>query len=160
MRLWPRRQPSGDDQVTAEALVPAVEVGLVATDGVRLDFRHPLVRHAIGQRSTLAERQRAHRALAATSPQPDRQVWHRAAAAGAPDEALAAELEEAGARALRRGGVAAALAAVERSARLSADAAQRIRRYLRAAELAFEWGRPDVVDRLLPGGRCPRRPRP
>ena len=82
-------------------------------------------------------------------PEPDRQVWHRAAAAGAPDEALAAELEEAGARALRRGGVAAAQAAVERAARLSADPAQRIRRYLRAAELAFEWGRPDVVDRLL-----------
>ncbi|SEQ41604.1 ATP-binding protein [Microlunatus flavus] len=139
----------GGDPVTAEALVPAVEVGLVATDGERLDFRHPLVRHAVTQRSTLPERRRAHLALARTLPELDRQVWHRASAADAPDEALAAELEEAGTRARRRGGVAAAQGAFERAARLSGDPAQRIRRYLRAAELAFEWGRPDVVDRLL-----------
>ena len=137
------------DPVTVEALVPAVEVGLVAADGGTLTFRHPLVRHAIRQQATLPERQRAHLALARTSPEPDRQVWHRAAAADAPDDALAAELEEAGARAQRRGGVAAAQAAVERAARLSTDPVQRVRRYLRAAELAFEWGRPDVVDRLL-----------
>ncbi|ABS04201.1 DNA-binding CsgD family transcriptional regulator [Kineococcus radiotolerans] len=135
--------------VTVEALVPATEVGLVAADGGTLTFRHPLVRHAIRQQATLPERQRAHLALARTLPEPDRQVWHRAAAADAPDDALAAELEEAGARAQRRGGVAAAQAAVERAARLSADPVQRTRRYLRAAELAFEWGRPDVVDRLL-----------
>ncbi|MCZ2828984.1 DUF2791 family P-loop domain-containing protein [Modestobacter sp. VKM Ac-2986] len=137
------------EEVTAEALVPAVEVGLVVTDGSELHFRHPLVRHAIRQQATVAERQRVHLAWARTLPEPDRRVWHRAAAAGAPDDALATELEEAGARAQRRGGVAAAQAAVERAARLSADPEQRMRRYLRAAELAFEWGRPDVVDRLL-----------
>jgi DNA-binding CsgD family transcriptional regulator len=137
------------DHVTAQALVPAVEVGLVAIDGRELLFRHPLVRHAVRQQSTVAERQRAHLALARTLPEPDRQVWHRAAAADLPDDALAAELEAAGARAQRRGGVAAAQAALERAARLSADPAQRMRRYLQAAELAFDWGRPDVVDRLL-----------
>ncbi|GAA3552485.1 LuxR family transcriptional regulator [Microlunatus spumicola] len=137
------------ERVTAEALVPAVEAGLVAADDGRLEFRHPLVRHAIRQQSTLPERQRAHLALARTLPEPDRQVWHRAAAADAPDDALAAELDEAGARALRRGGVPGAQAALERAARLSTDPTQRLRRYLRAAELAFEWGRPDVVDRLL-----------
>ncbi|WP_231558470.1 ATP-binding protein [Modestobacter caceresii] len=137
------------DEVTADALTSAVEVGLVAADGGKLTFRHPLVRHAIRQRATLAERQRAHIALAGTLRGTDRQIWHRAAAADAPDDAVAAELEDAAARAQRRGGVAAAQAALERAARLTADPAERARRYLRAAELAFEWGRPDVVDRLL-----------
>ncbi|MGY1986539.1 ATP-binding protein [Blastococcus sp. SYSU DS0669] len=136
-------------EVTAEALAPAVDVGLVAADGGKLVFRHPLVRHAIRQRATLAERQRAHIALAGTLRGADRQIWHRAAAADAPDDAVAAELEDAAARAQRRGGVAAAQAAIERAARLTADPAERARRFLRAAELAFEWGRPDVVDRLL-----------
>ncbi|WP_299951091.1 AAA family ATPase [uncultured Modestobacter sp.] len=136
-------------EVTAEALTSAVEVGLCAADGGALTFRHPLVRHAIRQRATLAERQRAHVALAGTLRGTDRQVWHRAAAADAPDDAVAAELEDAAARAQRRGGVAAAQAALERAARLTADPAERARRFLGAAELAFEWGRPDVVDRLL-----------
>ncbi|MGY1842661.1 ATP-binding protein [Modestobacter sp. SYSU DS0875] len=136
-------------EVTAEALTSAVEVGLVAADGGKLTFRHPLVRHAIRQRATLAQRQRAHIALAGTLRGSDRQIWHRAAAADAPDDAVAAALEDAAARAQRRGGVAAAQAALERAARLTADPAQRVRRYLQAAELAFEWGRPDVVDRLL-----------
>ncbi|WP_222194980.1 ATP-binding protein [Modestobacter italicus] len=136
-------------EVTAEALTSAVEVGLVVVDGGELTFRHPLVRHAIRQRATLAERQRAHLALAGTLRGTDRQIWHRAAAADAPDDAVAAELEDAAARAQRRGGVAAAQAAIERAATLTADPAERTRRYLRAAELAFEWGRPDVVDRLL-----------
>lgn len=137
------------EEVTAEALTPAVEVGLVAADGAELAFRHPLVRHAIRQRATLAERQRAHVALAGTLRDPDRQTWHRAVACDAPDDAVAADLEDAAARAQRRGGVAAAQAALERAARLTADPAERARRYLQAAELAFEWGRPDVVDRLL-----------
>ncbi|WP_369138725.1 ATP-binding protein [Modestobacter versicolor] len=137
------------DEVTAEALTPAVEVGLLSADGSRLTFRHPLVRHAIRQRATLAERQRAHLALAGTVRGGDRQVWHRAVASDVPDDEVAAELEDTAARAQRRGGVAAAQAALERAARLTADPAERMRRYLRAAELAFEWGRPDVVDRLL-----------
>ena len=135
--------------VTVDALVPAVEVGLVSTDGAKVVFRHPLVRHALVQQSTLPDRQRAHLALARTLPEPDRQVWHRAAAAVEPDDGLAAELEEAGARAQRRGGVGAAQAALERAARLSTDPGERVRRSLRAAELAFDWGRPDIVDRLL-----------
>ncbi|WP_432540706.1 ATP-binding protein [Kineococcus sp. SYSU DK002] len=137
------------EPVTAQALLPAVEAGLVAVDGGTLTFRHPLARHAIRQQATPPRRRRAHLALARTSREPDRQVWHRAAAADGPDDALAAELEEAGARARRRGGAAAAQAAIERAARLTADPAERARRYLRAAELAFERGRPDAVDRLL-----------
>ncbi|QIG43915.1 LuxR family transcriptional regulator [Nocardioides anomalus] len=137
------------EEVSAQAVVPAVEAGLAALAGGRLEFRHPLVRHAIRQQATLPHLQSAHRALAQTLVDPHRQVWHRAAATDRPDEELASELEEVGARARHRGGVAAAQAALERAARLSADPAARIRRYLMAAELAFEWGRPDIVDRLL-----------
>ncbi|GAB2472055.1 ATP-binding protein [Jatrophihabitans fulvus] len=138
----------GED-VSEDAVVAAVESGLVTVVGGKLEFRHPLVRHAIRQRATLPHLQRAHLALARTLRDPYRQVWHRAAAADGPDEELATRLEEAGARVRHRGGVAAAQAALASAARLSADPEARSRRYLLAAERAFEWGRPDVVDRLL-----------
>ena len=136
--------------MTAEALVPAVEVGLVAVAGVKTGVpspagppRDPPAGHPAPTGSVHTSRSRGR------CPSPTGRSGTAPSATDAPDEALAAELEEAGARAQRRGGVGAAQAALERAARLSADPAQRVRRYLRAAELAFEWGRPDVVDRLL-----------
>ncbi|WP_205687363.1 AAA family ATPase [Cellulomonas endophytica] len=137
------------EPVTAEALSAAVGVGLVVADGPLLTFRHPLVRHAVHRRATPPEQRAAHLALAAVLRDGDRQLWHRALAADVPDDAVAAGLEAAASRAQRRGGVAAAQATLERAARLTADPSERVRRYLGAAELAFEWGRPDVVDRLL-----------
>ncbi len=137
------------ERVTVEALTPAVEVQLIESDGADVAFRHPLVRHAIRQRSTTADQQRAHAALAQTLGDVDRRVLHRAAACAEPDDAVAADLEAAATRAERRGGVAAAEAALERAARLTADPQRRVERYLRAAELAYERGRPDIVDRLL-----------
>jgi len=137
------------EPVSAEGLTPAVEAQLVSSDGVDVTFRHPLVRHAIRQRATLVDRQRAHSALARVVGDADRRLWHRAAACQGPDDEVAAELEAAAARDRHRGGVAAAEAALERAAGLTADPVRRAERYLRAAELAFEWGRQDVVDRLL-----------
>src|SRR3989442_9079497 len=98
----------------------------------------------------MSQRQAAHAALSdVLGRQPDRRVWHRAAARLAPDEQVAAELDEAAARARRRGAIAVAIAAKERAAELSEDATRRGSRLLQAAEMAFELGRPSLGLRLL-----------
>jgi hypothetical protein len=65
------------------AASPAEAAGLIEF-GVRVRFRHPLVRTAIYRAATPADRRDVHRALAeATDPavDPDRRAWHRAHAA-------------------------------------------------------------------------------
>ncbi|MEU4626182.1 AAA family ATPase [Actinoplanes sp. NPDC023801] len=134
--------------IDAAALAPAVDAGLVEDRGMA--FRHPLVRSSLHRAATIAERQAAHAALAAElQGQPDRQAWHRAAATAGFDERAARDLDSTAGRALRRGGVAAALAALRRAAELTEDTSARADRLLRAAELALESGQPDVVADLL-----------
>ncbi|WP_199438876.1 helix-turn-helix transcriptional regulator [Umezawaea beigongshangensis] len=134
--------------VDVAALGPAVGAGLVEAWG--MVFRHPLVRSAMHHAATAAERQAAHAALAAElEGQPDRQAWHRAAATAGPDEQAARDLDSTAGRALRRGGVAAALGALRRAAELTADPSARADRLLRAAELALESGQCDVASHLL-----------
>ncbi|MEV6865170.1 AAA family ATPase [Streptosporangium subroseum] len=136
--------------VTADDLMPATAVGLVDADEAGVAFRHPLMRSAIRQGSSLSQRHLAHAALAEVlGDRPERGVWHRAAASAGPDEAIASELEEAAARAHRQGAIMTAAAALEGAARLSDDPAHRVRRLLRAAEYAVELGRQDMVIRLL-----------
>ena len=101
--LWRAAERLG---VPRWAAAPAVEAGL-AEFGVRVWFRHPLLRSAAYRSASAQERQAIHLALAeATDPavDPDRQAWHRAQAAAEPDEEVAAELERSAARAEARGG--------------------------------------------------------
>lgn len=138
--------------VDVGALEPAVKAGLV--EPWDLVFRHPLVRSAMHHAATAAERQAAHAALACElQGQPDRQAWHRAAATAGSDEQAARDLDSTAGRALRRGGVAAALAALRRAAELTADPSARADRLLRAAELALESGQCDVAAHLLAQAR-------
>jgi DNA-binding CsgD family transcriptional regulator len=109
-----------------------------------------LVRSAIVQTATVAERRAAHRALAdELVKDPERQAWHLAAAAQAPDESIASTLAKAAERAQYRGGAGAAIAGLEEAARLSETAELRADRLLRAADLSVEAGRSDLVERLL-----------
>lgn len=141
---------AGGEELTVDDLTPAIDVRLVQADGERVWFRHPLMRSAMHQRASLGQRQRVHAALARVlDGEADRRAWHRAASTVGPDEDVAAELEAAAARARWRGGLEAAVFALERAARLSADAGLRGERLLRAAELAFELGREHLVVRLL-----------
>ncbi|MEV0233742.1 AAA family ATPase [Nonomuraea sp. NPDC050786] len=133
-----------------ETLAPAVEARLIELAIGTVRFRHPLMRSAIPAASTIAERRQAHLALAKTLYEhPDRRAWHQAAATSGADEAVAAELDRAADRARHRGGVAAAIAALEQAARLSEGQDRKALRLLRAAELAVESGSRDTAERLV-----------
>ena len=139
----------GGREVTLDALAPAVSAALVRIDGIRLRFRHPLMRSAIHETRSASERIAVHAALATIAGDPDRRAWHRAAAAVGSDEKVAAELEEAAERAQRRGATAIAMVALERAAQLADTPAHRGGRLVRAVEFAFELGRHTDVLRLL-----------
>jgi DNA-binding CsgD family transcriptional regulator len=132
---------AGQLGIPNHAAVPATEAGL-AEFNPRVRFRHPLVRSAAYRSAPLADRQRAHAALAeATDPaDPDRRAWHRAQAAPGPDEEVAAELEQSAGRAQARGGLAAAAAFLERAVTLTADPARRVGRTLAAAQASMQAG--------------------
>ena len=67
--------------------------GVVVRDGLRHEFRHPLLRSAVLERATAAEQRATHADLAASLPAGSRaQVWHRASSVGGVDAALADEL--------------------------------------------------------------------
>jgi tetratricopeptide (TPR) repeat protein len=130
--LWRAAEALGLGPSAGDA---AQKAGLIEF-GERVRFRHPLVRAAAYRSASTEGRLEVHRALAeATDPKvdPDRRAWHRAHATQSPDELIAAELEEAATRAQARGGLVAAAALLERSARLTPDPAKRAERELAAA---------------------------
>ena len=132
-----------------EVAAPATEARLVKVDLETIRFRHPLIRSAVAQSAGVAGRRRTHEALAdALSDQPDRRAWHRAALLSGEHEDIALELEQAAARAQRRGAIAVAVSALRRAGELS-EPADRSRRLLRAARLAVELGRRDIVGPLM-----------
>ena len=137
--------------ISTKAAGPAAEAGL-AEFGVRLRFRHPLVRSVVYRSASAQDKRRAHAVLAElTDPRldPDRCAWHLAHAAAGPDEDVAVELENSANRARARGGLAAAAAFLERAAMLTLDSAQRARRALAAAESQAQAGAFDVALDLL-----------
>ena len=130
---------------------PAIDAGLVEL-GVRVTFRHPLVRSAAYASAPLADRQAAHRALAQATDaasDPDRHAWHRALGSPGPDEDIAAALEQSADRARARGGLAASAALLERSAALTLDPARRAQRLLAAASAHLEAGSLETAAGLL-----------
>ena len=137
--------------ICAEAAGPAVEAGL-AEFGVRVRFRHPLVRSAAYRSAPADDLREIHAALAeVTDPasDPDRLAWHHAAATAAPDEGVAAELERSAGRAQARGGLSAAAAFLERAMLLTPDPGRRADRAIAAAEAKHQAGAPDVAAELL-----------
>jgi DNA-binding CsgD family transcriptional regulator len=146
--LWRAGRHLGFD---SNAAGPA-EASELVTVGASLTFRHPLVRSAIYYGAVTAERQRVHRALAeATDPvtSGDLRAWHRSLAITEPDEAVAGELEQAAGRARSRGGWAATGAYLTRSAELTPDTAERLRRILAAVQAETIAGAPLRAQALL-----------
>ncbi len=146
--LWRAAEQLG---IRGSAGWPAEQAALIEL-GIRVRFRHPLVRSAVYRAAPARERQQVHRALAeATDPEadPDRRAWHRAHAAAGLDEPVAAELERSADRAQRRGGVSAAAAFLKRAAELTPDPARRGARALAAAQAKLEAGSREAAEELL-----------
>jgi DNA-binding CsgD family transcriptional regulator len=135
--------------ISLEDLSPAIDARLIEADVSALRFRHSLMRSAIRQTASMSRRHEAHAALAETLNEHPRRVWHRAAATVGTDDSVADDLEAMAARAQTQGNFEDAVTSLERAASLSSSSDQRGTRLLRAAELAFELGRRDVVARLL-----------
>ena len=146
--LWRAAEQLG---IKGDAGKPAEEAALIDL-GIRVRFRHPLIRSAAYRAAHFRDRQEVHRALAAATDRdtdPDRRAWHRAQAASEPDEAVAGELERSADRAQARGGAAAAAAFLARAAELTPDPAGRGRRALAAAQAKFDAAASDAALELL-----------
>jgi DNA-binding CsgD family transcriptional regulator len=137
----------------ASAFDDAEDAGLIQQVQARVVFRHPLVRSAAYGCGTRGERRAAHRALATVLDDPVRSAWHRALAADRADEAIAAELEAAGAQAVLRGANATAAAAYERAAELSQQPPRQARRLVCAAQTSLAAGYQDVAVTLTERAR-------
>jgi DNA-binding CsgD family transcriptional regulator len=128
--------------VTTADFTPATSAGLVELIDEEIRFRHPLVRSATYQTASVENRRAAHAALAGViANDRERRVWHRAASLNEPDERVATDLEQSAERAALRGGIAVAIASLERAAGLTLELGRKGTRLLRAAELAYELGR-------------------
>jgi DNA-binding CsgD family transcriptional regulator len=150
-------EPIGDPALLRDAaqrlgIGPVETAAAAAADvleiGAWVGFRHPLVRSAVYRAATADDRSMVHEALAdATDPDldPDRRAWHRAQAASGPDEEVAEELARAAGRVQARGGLAAAAAFLDRSARLTLDPGRRAQRALVAAEAENQAGAFDAA---------------
>ncbi|MEU3415391.1 AAA family ATPase [Streptomyces sp. NPDC006658] len=122
-------------------LAPAERSRLVtvSADNRRLSFRHPLIGSAVVELATASERRRTHQALAdVLGDQLERRAWHLGEAARGPDATVAALLEEAARRRLRRGDALGAVTALTRAAGLSPTAADESRRLAEAAYVGVD----------------------
>ena len=149
-----------DPQVAAEqAVESSVLVQVPGELGDDISFVHPLVRSAVYHDLGIARRTALHR-RAASLLGGERSLAHRVAAAAGPDEALAADLEEAARDAQSSGRTALAASLFAQAATASAEAGPRERRLLDAFEARLAGG--DVagaealaplVERASPGAR-------
>lgn len=145
--------------VAAAALDEAEKSGLLQVRAAVVSFVHPLMRSAIYRGAPTQRRREAELALAAVldaNSDADRRAWHLANAAAGPDAGVADELHTAAQRARARGGHAAAAAAFERAAALTAEPEQRADRLTDAAGAAWSAGQPErakiLLDQAVPLG--------
>jgi DNA-binding CsgD family transcriptional regulator len=136
----------------ASDLEIAERTGLLRVADGEIRFRHPLVRSAVYEAASFAERQVVHQALVNAldeSRYADRRVWHRAASTLGTDDGLADALEQSAEAAVRRGGHVAAAAALERAAALTSAEGVRARRLAAAASAAWLGGRVESALTLI-----------
>jgi DNA-binding CsgD family transcriptional regulator len=140
----------------ASDLDVAERTGLLRVADGEIRFRHPLVRSAVYEGATFAERQLVHCALADVldgERYADRRVWHRAAATLGVDDELADELDRSAKAAFHRGGHVAAAAALERAAAFTGAERDRARRLAAAASAAWLGGRVESAIALIENAR-------
>jgi DNA-binding CsgD family transcriptional regulator len=143
---------AGETGLPEDALDFAEQADLLRVVGGKIVFRHPLVRSALLESSTLSQRRAAHAALAAAlsgAEDADRRAWHQALGTLTTDEEVAAALEASARRYQARAGHASAATAFVRAAELSADEDRRTRRLAAAAEAAWAGGQPERARELI-----------
>ncbi|MEO3854166.1 AAA family ATPase [Acrocarpospora sp. B8E8] len=115
-------------------------------------FRHPLVRSAIYNASSGADRRRAHRALAEAADQLgmiELEAWHAAKATLGTDAHVADRLEHTADLAARRGGFASRASILTRAAELTPPGRVKNSRLVGAAEAALAVGAAQIAHELL-----------
>ncbi|MGZ8676612.1 MAG: AAA family ATPase, partial [Solirubrobacterales bacterium] len=130
------------------ALERAETAGVLIIGERRIAFMHPLLKAVAYERTTPAERRRAHGALAGHCDL-DARAWHLAAATVGPDDEVADLLDGAARRAIARGAHSVAADALARAAGFSEDAGTRSRRLYGAALAAAIGGAYDRCAALL-----------
>ena len=128
------------------ALLAAERAGLITGPAEAMQFVHPLLPTALGERLGALGRNRIHCCLALVADGPERRAVHLAAATTEPDEAVAAAVEAAGRGALARGARIEAGQRFERAGALTP-----------AAESPARWGRAlAAADAYVGGGDLER----
>jgi DNA-binding CsgD family transcriptional regulator len=119
----------------------AIDGGIVAHRGSRLEFTHPLLASTVFGSASAGERRRSHGRLAQVAADPEERARHLALSTKGPDEDVAAALEDAAQHATGRGALLPAAELFELAAALTPPSSDRIRiRRVAAAEALFDSG--------------------
>jgi DNA-binding CsgD family transcriptional regulator len=136
---------------TQESLRDAAEADVVAFDGDRVRFSHPLLGSVLYTDAPSLERRRVHRQLATAVRDPEERALHLALATAETDAGVAAVLEDAALQARARGATSAAASLSREAVRLTPPGYDddEWRRSVQTAEYLFLSGEGDEARRLL-----------
>ncbi|PXX08795.1 regulatory LuxR family protein [Mycolicibacterium moriokaense] len=148
----------GDDDMLVELLETAESRGIIAIDGNRIHFAHPLLARGVYTEAAPAQRRTMHRRLADIVDEPELRARHLALAATSGDQVTLRALDAAAESARTRGAPAAAAELMDLAIGLGGDTADR---RLRSALHHFDAGDQQVaravleetIERLEPGDR-------
>jgi DNA-binding CsgD family transcriptional regulator len=133
-----------------EGVAEAVRAGVLAVDGDRLRFVHPLLASAAYAAAPPWERREAHAALARAAADMLERAHHLARSTLVTDDAVAAELAEAAAEAAARGAPGVAARLLERAGELTPpESAARRSRLLEAVPHHLASGDPAHASRIV-----------
>jgi len=138
-------------RVASSGLEEAIDRDVLALDGNRVRFAHPLLASVAYADASAEERRLVHRELAEAVDDVEERGRQLAAAAVAPDPEVADAVDAAAARARARGAPQMAAPLAEQAVALTpaGDAQATFDRLLRAGEYAFAAGETDRARRLL-----------
>ena len=129
-----------------DLLEDAEEKGIVAIDGNRVRFAHPLLARGVYTDSSEARRRVMHRRLATIVDEPELRARHLALASTSDDPATLGALDEAAESALRRGAPVAAADLLNLAISLGGDTPER---RIRLATCYFDAGDPGRAAAML-----------
>jgi ATP/maltotriose-dependent transcriptional regulator MalT len=148
----------GDDDLLIELLESAESKGIIAIDGNRIHFAHPLLARGVYTEAAPGQRRIMHRRLADIVDEPELRARHLALAATSGDQVTLQALDTAAESARIRGAPAAAAELMDLAIGLGGDTADR---RLRSALHHFDAGDQEraravleeTIERLGPGDR-------